>query len=82
MSKRDGNQKGAQHHPQGGHGDRTHKAIAEQLKTVTPDEKSESNPNGTAAGKRHIYDNRQQHDDADKHSEKARLRRDRSKGRA
>ncbi len=81
MSKRDGNQKGAQHHPQGGHGDRTHKAIVEQLKTTAPDADSESKPTEPAAGKRHIYENRKQHDDADKHSEKDRLRHDRSKGR-
>ena len=82
MSKRDGNQKGAQSHPQGGHGDRTHKAIVEQLQknANTPAEDDNSLEGG--AGKHPIYENRQQHDEADENSDKDRNRHDRAKGRA
>jgi hypothetical protein len=82
MSKRDGNQKGAQNHPEGGHGDRTHKKIVEQLKSNKHGTDKNDNPLEDAQGKHHIYEDRQQHDEADKNSEKDRLRHDRSKGRA
>jgi hypothetical protein len=89
MPKRDGNQKGAQQHPQGGHGDRTHAKIVEQLNSGRPDADDQAKPvNATgkpaavnAKGKSHLYEDRQQHDEADKNSDKDRIRHDREKGR-
>ena len=82
MPKRDGNQKGAQQHPQGGHGDRTHKAIVNQLQKNAHTPADEENPLENAQGKHHIYEDRQQHDEADKNQDKDHLRHDRAKGRA
>ena len=45
MSKRDGHQKGPQHHPQGGHGDKTHSKIVEQLHQNTHKKPDEANRN-------------------------------------
>ena len=81
MSKRDGNQKGPQAHPQGGHGDKTHSKIVEQLHTNTH-AKPNDGPNRSSEGRHKLHEDRQQHDEADKNSEKDRLRHDRSKGRA
>ena len=79
MSKRNGQQKGPQHHPEGGHGDRTHSRIVEQLNSGANanDEPEAIN----SAGKSHLYEDRQQHDEADKNSDKDRIRHDREKGR-
>jgi hypothetical protein len=79
MSKRDGNQKGPQQHPEGAHGDRTHSRLVEQLN-------SGANANDQPepinhAGKSHLYEDRQQHDEADKNSDKDRIRHDQAKGR-
>ena len=79
MSKRDGQQKGAQKHPQGGHGDRTRSRIVEQLNSGN-NANDEPEP-VNSAGKHHIYEDREQHDEADKNSDKDHLRHDRAKGR-
>ena len=88
MPKRDGQQKGAQTHPQGGHGDRTHSKIVEQLNSgrAGTDKQPASDKTGNPAavnskGKSHLYEDRQQHDEADKNSDKDRIRHDRAKGR-
>ena len=86
MSKRDGHQKGPQQHPEGGHGDRTHSKIVETLHQNTHKDPEKDNKLPRAKsfpdGKNHIYEDRQQHDEADKNSEKDRLNKDKSKGRA
>ena len=89
MSKRDGQQKGAQRHPQGGHGERTHAKIVEQLNSgrAGANEQSDQTKKAgkpaavNARGKSHLYEDRQQHDEADKNSDKDRIRHDREKGR-
>ena len=82
MSKRDGKQKGAQQHPQGGHGERTHRAIVEQLQSNNHNATDDANPLENRVGKHPIYEDREEHDEADKNADKNRLRHDRSKGRA
>ena len=75
MAKR-GKQQGAQRHPEGGHGEKTRAHLTEQL---------ESGPSGTAKapdrahdtdGKHRLFEQREQHDEADENSEKNRLERD------
>ena len=78
MSDR-GRQKGAQQHPEGGHGDRTRERLREQHESGGPEaEGSETSESlGTAAGertgKRRLHEDREQHDEADKNSEKNRF---------
>ena len=79
MPKRDGQQKGAQTHAQGGHGKRTHAKIVEQLNSGNNANDAPEPIN--SAGKSHLYEDRQQHDEADKNSDKDRIRHDRAKGR-
>lgn len=83
MGKRDkqalkGHQKGAQTHAEGTqHGDKTHEAIIEQLNAHGAGEAANDQPEmAPRYGKHHIYEDRQQHDEADKNAEKQRLQRD------
>ena len=82
MQNKDGVQKGPQDHAEGQHGSKTHEKFLEQLKTgngngTTP----ETSANGLEP-KNHIahhnsahrlFEQRQQHDEAEKNSEKTRL---------
>ena len=79
MSKRDGNQKGAQSHPQGGHGDKTHSKIVETLHQNT--HATDDGARSSSAGRQKGNKDRQQHDEADKNSENDRVRHDRAEGR-
>lgn len=77
MKKASQKQKGAQRHAEGGHGPKTRAANIEQLRSGRPEENA--SPQATGApreGKHRIRENRQQHDEADKNSEKNRLRRE------
>lgn len=80
-----GKQKGAQTHPDGSHGDRTHQAKQQEINANgarTGDEAAETaHEVATRAGKHKIHEDRQQHDEADKNSQKNRLRHDRDLGR-
>ncbi len=83
MQNRDGIQKGPQDHAEGQHGSKTHSKFLEQLKTgngVQPEE-----PQNGLEPKNHIahhnsahrlFEERQQHDEAEKNSEKTRLARE------
>ena len=89
MGKRDkqalkGHQKGAQTHAEGTqHGDKTHEAIIEQLNAHGAGEAANDQPEmAPRYGKHHIYEDRQQHDEADLRSEKNRFAHDRDEGRA
>jgi len=85
MQNKDGVQKGPQDHAEGQHGSKTHNKVLEQLKTGdgngTPPEALE---NGLAPKKipahhnaaHRLFEQRQQHDEAEKNSEKTRLNRE------
>lgn len=83
MQNRDGVQKGPQDHAEGQHGSKTHSKFLEQLKTGNgiPPENSENglepkkNPAQHNAAHR-LFEQRQQHDEAEKNSEKTRLHRE------
>jgi hypothetical protein len=83
MQNRDGIQKGPQDHAEGQHGSKTHSKFLEQLKSRngTAPESSENelespkNPAHHNAAHR-LFEQRQQHDEAEKNSEKTRLQRE------
>lgn len=80
MGKRDGRQKGAQTHAEGQHGRKAHARFIETL-----EEGGAPSPRELGArsreGEHRLQEDRQQHDDAEKHSEKNRLNRDWKRGR-
>lgn len=85
MSKRDGHQQGPQDHAEGAHGSKTHQAFLQQLHSaanapvaeepVTPESKTEKH-----GAQRRLAQHRQQHDEAEKNSEKTRLSREMERG--
>ena len=90
MSKRqrtDGVQKGQQLHAEGGHGEKTRKAIMRQLHASpreTPEVviRAEKRHAAAESGKRRLVEGRTQHDIANKISDRNRLHRDVERGRA
>ena len=84
MQNRDGVQKGPQDHAEGQHGSKTRSKILEQLHSgngVKPETVSNPletpNKNGTHHNAAHrLFEERQQHDEAEKNSEKTRLHRE------
>ncbi len=72
-----GSQKGAQQHAEGVQGPKTRAKKLEQLQggEAQPDGSDEGHPHD-ASGKSRLFEQRQQHDDAEKNSEKNRLDRD------
>ncbi len=85
MSKRDGQQQGPQDHAEGAHGSKTHQAFIQQLhsaanapaKDESPSPESKTEKHGS---QRRLAQDRQQHDDAEKNSEKTRLSRELERG--
>ncbi len=84
MQNKDGVQKGPQDHAEGQHGSKTHSKFLEQLKngngSPPPDlvngvEPSKKNPAHHYSAHR-LFEQRQQHDEAEKNSEKTRLSRE------
>jgi hypothetical protein len=83
MQNKDGVQKGPQDHAEGQHGSKTRNKILEQLKNgngATP-QKSQNGvepPKSTAHhnSAHRLFEERQQHDEAEKNSEKTRLNRE------
>jgi hypothetical protein len=75
MGKRDGQQKGAQTHAEGQHGDKAHSHFIESLHDERAPTTSEL---GTASveGSHRLREDREQHDEAEKNSEKNRLERE------
>jgi hypothetical protein len=74
MPKRDkhaGMQKGAQEHAEGGHGDKTEQRIIEQLESGD-DVRRAPMPGHHARDGHRLAEDRQQHDEAEKNSEKTR----------
>jgi hypothetical protein len=76
MTKHDGRQQGAQEHAEGEHGERTQERFREQISEFrnAPDP---TQPEGIPhrEGKHRLEEDRQQHDDAEKDSERNRERR-------
>ena len=84
MQNKDGVQKGPQDHAEGQHGSKTHSKFLEQLKNGNGSPAAES-PNGLEPSKKNpahhnsahrLFEQRQQHDEAEKNSEKTRLSRE------
>ena len=75
MAKK-GNQKGAQRHPEGAHGDKAHAHLQEQLRSGSSGTPREDDTSHDEAGKHRLFEGREQHDEADRNSEKNRLDRD------
>ena len=77
MKEKGKRQKGAQRHAEGTHGEVTRRAIREQINSGSRhEEPSQSDPVEPKLGRHKIHEDREQHDEADKNSEKNRLARD------
>jgi hypothetical protein len=83
MQNREGVQKGPQDHAEGQHGAKTRSKILEQLHSgngvVKGDSQSQEQSTsdvGRHAAAHRLFDQRQQHDEAEKNSEKTRLNRE------
>jgi hypothetical protein len=78
MGKKDGRQKGPQQHAEGQHGGKTHAKLVEQLQAGS--RRGEYVPNELeghpSVGRHRLAEDRQQHDEAEKNSEKNRLLRE------
>lgn len=83
MAKPTKRQQGEQQHAEGAHGARTTDAIRAQMNSgPRRDDEPESGSGTPREGGHRIYEDRQQHDEADKNSEKNRLAKDIDAGRA
>jgi len=71
MGEARGHQKGAQDHAEGQHGPKTEHRIVEELESGQHEEPCAEN--APHIGGHHLYEGRQQHDEAQKNSDKARL---------
>ena len=88
MQNRDGVQKGPQDHAEGQHGSKTHSKFLEQLKNgngIPPEEPAQNglDPNKHIAphdAPHRLFEQREQHDEAEKNSEKTRLNREIERG--
>jgi hypothetical protein len=74
MPKRKAPQKPAVRKAEGTHGDKTHKRLTEQLESGARRVEAAHDPDEAVKPGRHrLLEGREQHDDADKHSDKNRL---------
>jgi hypothetical protein len=86
MQNKDGVQKGPQDHAEGQHGSKTRSKILEQLHSNSNGPKNNGSNGDTPAanGNHHaahrLFEDRQQHDEAEKRSEKTRLNRELERG--
>ena len=86
MQNKDGKQKGPQDHAEGQHGAKTHSKFIEQLHSHSNGSQADSGDEPSANDTRHhiakhnatprLFGDRQQHDEAEKKSEKTRLHRE------
>lgn len=74
--ERRGAQKGAQRHAEGQHGERAHDHLIEELQSGPSGEGAARQEQQAVPGRHRLYEDRQQHDEADKNSEKNRLKRE------
>jgi len=87
MGNRKPRQPGPQDHAEGDHGEKTRRHIAEQLQSRPPEEPEaqvieKKRHRAAYEGKRRLVEDRQQHDEAEKNSERERLYKDVVRGRA
>jgi hypothetical protein len=75
MQNRDGLQKGAQTHAEGQHGDKAHSRFIETIHEGRETSASEIQAE-SSEGAHRLREDREQHDEAEKNSEKNRLTRD------
>ena len=80
MGKRDGRQKGAQTHAEGQHGKKAHTRFIESLQEGRAPSAQELGAEAEE-GEHRLHEDREQHDEAEKNSEKNRLNRDWKRGR-
>jgi hypothetical protein len=78
MGQRRKRDPGPQRHAEGQHGERTHARLVEQLQESPPEEPVESrverkHVDAAYEGRRRLVEDRQQHDEAEKNSERTRL---------
>lgn len=78
MAREKGRQKGAQRHAEGQHGQATHRRIIEQLQEGSSAARSDER--APIEGNHRLDQNRQQHDEAEKNSEKAEASREARRG--
>ena len=78
MAKPSKHQKGAQQHAEGQHGEKTHQRFIEQLHSHERGEEdvSQQASGAPVEGRHRLFEDREQHDEADKNSEKNRLGRE------
>jgi len=76
MSDRSDRQRGAQTHPEGGHGDRTTERLREQMESGPSEAEGDETAPPMRQGKHRIHEDREQHDEADLRSEQNRLARE------
>ena len=82
MKDQSNNQPGAQRHAEGEYGQVARKANQERIETSQDETDANDDVNAQSGeGRGHLYEDRQQHDEADKNADKNRLARDRSQGR-
>ena len=78
MANRKGRQPGPQRHAEGQHGDKTHRRFIEQLQEGTGStRRTEGAP---VEGNHRLHQDRQQHDEAEKNSEKVEAMREVDRG--
>jgi len=82
MKDRNNDQQGAQEHAEGEYGDQARERNRERLQESVAEMDDTDRPSSTRAGKHRLHENREQHDEADKNSEKNRLARERDEQRA
>jgi hypothetical protein len=77
MADRRGEQKGAQGHPEGGHGPKTRRELVRELESSSPEEPFGERPEDRMErpGKHRLEEGREQHDEAHLNADKTRLSR-------
>jgi hypothetical protein len=81
MGHRKRRETGPQQHAEGQHGGKTHKAFIEQLHhPATASEPSEASEQKSIEGHHRLHQDRQQHDEAEKNSEKVEAMREVQRG--
>ena len=77
MKDRSNDQQGAQRHAEGEYGDQTRELNRERLQERVDETDETDRPSPSRVGKHRLHEDREQHDEADKNSEKNRLARER-----
>lgn len=70
MAKKRGHTPGAQRHAEGQHGQKTHRRFIEQLQESSPGAHEAATEQRDIEGRHRLHQDREQHDEAEKNSEK------------